>query len=234
MNNRKAYTLVELCVVLAIVVVLSLLLFGVFSRVREKSRRAICQSNLYQIYFALTQYVADNDNHFPNGLRWSESLSTYIKTQNVFVCPSIPRPFPPELAPYDKGVDYRYAIGWINALKFLPSKGGLPTPVFSGLNEAVTLQMSRIPVISEIPMSGYVEEVPLPRGAACGITDAIGTPKLMSQWATYHNGGSNQLFYDGQVVWMSPQRAAQVECDSGRFSQPPFRAGGPHIPAPNN
>ena len=236
MNTRKAYTLVELCVVLAIVVVLSLMLFGVFSRVREKSRQATCQSNLHQIYLALSQYVADNDNHFPNDLGWSDSLSVYIKTQDVFVCPSIPRPFPPELtaAAADRRVDYTYARGWVNGLTFLPSSSGLPTPVLSGLNEATTLQMSRLPIISEILIPGYFEDVPLPRGAACGLTDATGTPQLISQRATHHNGGFNQLFYDGQVIWTSPQRAAQIECDLGRFAQPPFRAGGPHIPASNN
>lgn len=229
MNNRKAYTLIEIAVVLAIIVVLSLLLFGVFSRVREKARQSTCQSNLHQIYLALSQYVADNDNRFPSGLRrWSQAIAIYTKTPEVFVCPSVPRPIPPELAPEDKKVDYRYAIGWINTLKFVPSSNGLPTPVLSGLNEATTLPMSKLPIISEMPMPGYYQEAPLPRGAACGITNAIGTPELSLLWATYHSGGSNQLFYDGQIIWMPAQRAAQIECDLGRYAQPPFRAGGPH------
>ncbi|BCM93946.1 hypothetical protein IAD21_05841 [Abditibacteriota bacterium] len=92
--KRPAFTLIELLVVIAIIAILAAILFPVFARARENARRASCQSNQKQILLGVLQYTQDYDESYP--LRdtpdgnWTELLQPYVKSKQLFTCPSDP------------------------------------------------------------------------------------------------------------------------------------------------
>lgn len=67
-SPRTAFTLVEILVVLAIIAILSAILFPVFGRAREGGRQANCASNLHQIWVATRQYY-DDERRYPESIR---------------------------------------------------------------------------------------------------------------------------------------------------------------------
>lgn len=65
MDGKRAFTLVELLVVLGILCVLAALLFPVFAAARERARCTGCLSNLHQLGSAIALYAVDYDDHIP-------------------------------------------------------------------------------------------------------------------------------------------------------------------------
>lgn len=62
---KKAFSLVEILVVIAILSILAALLLPAFVLAKEKAQRASCLSNLKQIGSALEMYRQDFDGYFP-------------------------------------------------------------------------------------------------------------------------------------------------------------------------
>ncbi|HEY0010191.1 MAG TPA: type II secretion system protein, partial [Tepidisphaeraceae bacterium] len=67
--KRRAFTLVELLVVIGIIAVLISLLLPVVGRAWEASRRTVCLSNLRQVHHSFVFYAADNKDRVPLGYR---------------------------------------------------------------------------------------------------------------------------------------------------------------------
>jgi len=98
---RCGFTLIELLVVISIIALLAAILFPVFARARENARRASCQSNLKQLGLGIMQYVQDYDETYPysysgNGdaRRWPTNIFPYVKSSQVYLCPSADNPAP--------------------------------------------------------------------------------------------------------------------------------------------
>jgi prepilin-type N-terminal cleavage/methylation domain-containing protein/prepilin-type processing-associated H-X9-DG protein len=108
-SSTRGFTLIELLIVISIIAILAAILFPVFARARENARRSSCQSNLKQIGLALLQYVGDYDDSMPRSFygtavdttptnyKWMDAVQPYVKSTQVFVCPS------------DAGAKYRYS-----------------------------------------------------------------------------------------------------------------------------
>jgi competence protein ComGC len=97
-------TLVELVVVIAMTAILSALMFPALSTAKEKSRRAVCKSNLRQLLMVMEEYADYDPNQFlpscadNKGYYHSIILSDAIFTNlvdlaggnsNIFYCPNI-------------------------------------------------------------------------------------------------------------------------------------------------
>src|SRR5271155_2103909 len=65
-DGSAGFTLVELSVVIAMTAILTALLLPALSSAKEKSRRAVCKSNLHQLYFVLQNYSDDNADVLPS------------------------------------------------------------------------------------------------------------------------------------------------------------------------
>lgn len=111
--SRRAFTLVELLTVIAIIAILSSMLLPSLSRAREGARRTVCVSNLRQIGLASAMYVEDNDegyappasvtlvedpslpercNPVPLPVDWGDLLYPYARSAQIFRCPSSGKP----------------------------------------------------------------------------------------------------------------------------------------------
>lgn len=98
--KKHGFTLVELLVVLAIIAILSALLFPVLKSAKESALRSTCQSNYGQALRAQSMYSNDYDDRYvvsgylvstddpvKNRL-WPQLLQPYFHNFSTFVCPA--------------------------------------------------------------------------------------------------------------------------------------------------
>lgn len=87
--RHRAFTLLEIVIVIAVITVLALLLFSIFSRISENARQNNCLSNLRQVSQAMRMYAQDNTRLAPGtGDWWSwYRYYPYAKSTKVFECP---------------------------------------------------------------------------------------------------------------------------------------------------
>ncbi len=83
---RPAFTLVELLVTIALIMMLSSLLFPVFTAARERARESVCRSNLRQFGLAMGMYWQDYE---APPLLFRQFVPSYVE-KPLMVCPSDP------------------------------------------------------------------------------------------------------------------------------------------------
>ena len=101
MKGGKAFTLLELLVVIAIIAILAALLLPVVAKSKERGKSAACLSNLRQVGIALQLYTQDHENKLPvmydallstNAVPTNNTidivLSNYLGNARVLLCPS--------------------------------------------------------------------------------------------------------------------------------------------------
>jgi prepilin-type N-terminal cleavage/methylation domain-containing protein/prepilin-type processing-associated H-X9-DG protein len=120
MNPWRAFTLLELLVVIAIIAILAALLLPVLAKAKEKAKAASCLNNMRQIMLATKLYIDDNrgamiplwvEQGAPGWGAWTYDAATFViqnpeylwwpdkfrldkllPSQNVFACPALIQP----------------------------------------------------------------------------------------------------------------------------------------------
>ena len=118
-REKKAFTLVELLVVLAVIVLLIAVVAPPVARGREYAKSIVCKVNLSKYYVAMEHYLADNDDTYPfshtsivdaewssnrincqwhderaqpwNDERYAGALWPYMETSKIHGCPTFKR-----------------------------------------------------------------------------------------------------------------------------------------------
>ena len=195
-TTRRAFTLIEILVVIAIIGILAAILFPVFARAREQARKTSCLSNLKQIGLGLAQYTQDYDERFPLGqsyvagvvdLYWMELLDPYVKSTQIYACPSLS----------DGAVRVVGTKTWPLAygcnLTLMQSNNASALASLNNASETILISEKSANDWPAYPSSGSISPAWLP---------AVDARRVDPR----HSGGSNFVFGDGHAKWLTSGR----------------------------
>jgi prepilin-type N-terminal cleavage/methylation domain-containing protein/prepilin-type processing-associated H-X9-DG protein len=227
MTIKKGFTLIELLVVMAIIALLAAILFPVFGRARENARRSSCQSNLKQIGLGLLQYTQDYDERlvpgdnqtYPNFRYYTDALMPYIKSEQIFSCPSASgsknecKPFGRYPVSYGLNQMYeldnstlgqaRHMFTYSNPMSLAAIEDTSGT-VFTGdtQNQATAPDYNN-------NEANYCYQVIGSTINSANLPTTVGRPDSQGAFVNRHLDGSNWAFMDGHVKWMPISKIMQ-------------------------
>lgn len=190
--------MIELPAVIAIIAILTAILFPVFARAREKARQTSCQSNLKQLGLTWMQYAPHHDGvtvpvqigpvaayTLPDAtvasgyIHWATLRFPYTRKVQVFNCPSNRCAWQSEAATAS-------CCGYLNI------NWSVPLSAYAhSANTIVLYDVRAVGLFSDLHAPGSVNtnDTPFPYCDA-GLSDI-------------HNDGSKTLFADGNGKWLS-------------------------------
>ncbi|HEY3331024.1 MAG TPA: DUF1559 domain-containing protein [Capsulimonadaceae bacterium] len=245
MTRLKGFTLIELLVVIAIISILAAILFPIFATAREKARGTACANNMKQMSLGLLQYVQDYDEMFPvdyypacptytSGcpgkdpwgnqwyyVNWANEIYPYIKTTNLFMCPSEPG------TGFGNGWnsgnyhETNYALN--RRLSYTITSNATYFAASSYTNQSQLSWPSSTFMLIEAP-NGQAGHITVDEGNGLGSGTTAGNPNrgnvyslisyltndggapghLAGATLARHNGGANYAFCDGHIKWLNP------------------------------
>ncbi|MBC8103435.1 MAG: prepilin-type N-terminal cleavage/methylation domain-containing protein [Cytophagales bacterium] len=208
MRIQKAFSLIELLMVLAIISLLAALIFPALSKSRADARRTACVPAIHQVWQSLRMYADDSDGAWPGNAAWIEWSSTH---PSVPWCPDmVPRRA--EIARDRRGIrgvpGYAYNTAYLGII--VNNKvGDRPVQDSDVAFPSVTV------VLSEQAPNQTVAYGPDP------FNELSPYPYGQEEGWVRHNGGANYAFHDGHVKWYLPQTVSYNRYPPGNDGRSP-------------
>jgi general secretion pathway protein G len=188
---NRAFTLIELLAVIAIVGVLTTLAYAGVGAVIGKGHTTRCLANMRQVGTAIQMFGSENGGRLPSvehgqQVSWTNTLAAYLGTNFIGRCPAL-REYPPQM---------RVTYGWNDML--------VETNTYEGIQLSRVTQPSATMVLAEKQAGGDFRDHFHFRGS-------LGSRGRISMAAfegdvntTAHGSKANYLFLDGHVESLSP------------------------------
>lgn len=211
---KRAFTLLEMLVAIAIIGILAALLFSAVGGSKAKARRTVCANNLRQINFGLRMYSDDSADKAPrspnskkdyilNFTEFKKVMKNYVGLNptsslrdTLFACSAdnfyyeftaTNQTYIPQSL--HEQAAYDYSSYWFNA--GTPTRFGTNSPGLSGRNISSVKQPQKTVLVAEMPAfepwSWHSPKRPLPKGG---------------EWPLFKNARDNVSFVDGHVNYI--------------------------------
>jgi prepilin-type N-terminal cleavage/methylation domain-containing protein/prepilin-type processing-associated H-X9-DG protein len=187
-STQPGFSLIELLVVLALMIILTTMMWGFGSESRQNAAQRDCRQNLEKIYVALQIYANDFSGRLPadtNALTSEGPLSLlvprYTVDTSIFICPGgKDSPLPSGISFTNRKISYAYYMG--------QHLGGAQQPLMS--DQQINT---------------------LPKQAGDPVFSTSGKPPGNN----HHKYGGNFLFGDGHAELSPPQLAFSLVTTQG-------------------
>ncbi|MEI6494396.1 MAG: prepilin-type N-terminal cleavage/methylation domain-containing protein [Verrucomicrobiota bacterium] len=185
--SREAFTLVELLVVTAIIVILVMLLLPVFSAIQKKRDQVVCLASLKNLGATFHNFAGDNDAKLPPAPNdpfnptkyWRRALLPYVELQaagaDVFQTPFFTCP------PVRNILVKNGGKSGMNCYAMSQALSELRLVAINKPSKKILAMEGRVPAGSQIP------------------SEILNTTTYFP--TTYHVGGNNILYADGHVAF---------------------------------
>lgn len=210
--KEKIFTLIELLIVVAIVMILASMLLPALNRARESGYKTLCVSNMRQMAAGLTIYTTSHDDYFPACIQkindinygWNYLLG-YDSFKNIY-CPR--KEFLPPGS--DGFADFYTGLPDFNRVWYGYNYYLGPTgPTYK------SVQLDRPSTIVAFAEIASINAFPYTTGLdGNGLSTTQSERKNWMAGRSRHTGGSNYLFADGHITyykapvpWYAPMRS---------------------------
>src|SRR5579884_2128873 len=225
-TDFRAYTLIELLTVIAIIAVLAALLLPAFAAARERGRRSSCIANEKELGMAVLIYAQDYDDRFPNGIvppgadefwggeGWAGQIQPDLRETRVLQCPD---DLTQAGGPADRVVSYGYNIDLIDGSGYFtgaPLRGRILEALTSPDHTVLFFEVSGVTANAADPMEGS-----LPGGAQGRDFSASG-PGLDNRLYAHRteDTGPDTQYATGLLGGRPPSPPSQFRDPYGRHS----------------
>ncbi|MDO8609352.1 MAG: type II secretion system protein [bacterium] len=191
-KNKKAFSLIELLVTIAIIALLASMILPTLSNAKLSAKKITCINNLHQLDLSLIMYADDNEQYFPirggnSSNKWPAQLETYYSDLKILKCPN-------DLDPKNNGQGSN-----------IPSLEAPRSYIFNGFND----YFKSIPPNNSVVPEGIIKEPS--ETIVFGEKDEDSGHWWMDYWMgddyqeldqTKHKNGSEYSFADGSTRFL--------------------------------